>query len=60
LLSFGSALLLSSLAGLGAAIFLTLMVVMRIFGEEQVLARGLNGYPAYRQKVRFRLVPHVW
>lgn len=34
-------------------------MVDRIFGEEKLLARDLEGYQAYRQKVRYRLVPHL-
>ena len=34
--------------------------VARILNEEVVLRRDLAGYPAYMQKVRFRLLPGVW
>jgi protein-S-isoprenylcysteine O-methyltransferase Ste14 len=34
--------------------------VLRIRNEEEVLVRELAGYDAYRQKVRYRLVPFVW
>jgi len=34
--------------------------MVRIVSEEQLLARELDGYEAYRGKVRYRLVPHVW
>ena len=34
--------------------------VARILNEEMVLVRDLPGYPAYMQRVRFRLVPGVW
>ena len=36
------------------------LLVVRIFGEEKLLARDLKGYKEYLQKVRYRLVPHVW
>jgi protein-S-isoprenylcysteine O-methyltransferase Ste14 len=36
------------------------LLVVRIFGEEKLLARDLNGYKQYLQKVRYRLIPHVW
>jgi protein-S-isoprenylcysteine O-methyltransferase Ste14 len=36
------------------------MLVIRIVNEEQVLVRDLPGYPEYRQKVRYRLVPGIW
>ncbi len=34
------------------------MFVLRIIGEEKLLARDLEGYQEYLQKVRYRLVPH--
>ncbi len=36
------------------------ILVIRILNEEKVLAGELDGYEAYRQKVRFRLLPGVW
>ncbi len=56
----GGALLLGSVWGLLAALALVGLLVVRIFGEEKLLARDLKGYKEYRQKVRYRLVPHVW
>ena len=44
------------LAGLG----LVLLLVLRILGEEKLLTHDLSGYPAYRERVRYRLVPRVW
>jgi protein-S-isoprenylcysteine O-methyltransferase Ste14 len=32
----------------------------RMFDEEQLLAKDLPGYAAYKQKVKFRLIPFVW
>jgi protein-S-isoprenylcysteine O-methyltransferase Ste14 len=32
----------------------------RMFDEEQLLANDLPGYAAYKQKVKFRLIPFVW
>lgn len=60
LMFVGGAMLLGSAAGLLAGLGLVLLLVLRIFGEEGVLARDLEGYPAYCQKVRYRLLPHVW
>ena len=34
--------------------------VYRIRNEEEVLLRELPGYEEYRQKVRSRLLPHIW
>ncbi len=36
------------------------IIVKRIRNEEEVLARELNGYTEYMQKVRWRLIPFVW
>jgi protein-S-isoprenylcysteine O-methyltransferase Ste14 len=36
------------------------VLVARIRNEEEVLLRDLDGYAAYRQQVRYRLVPGVW
>jgi protein-S-isoprenylcysteine O-methyltransferase Ste14 len=38
----------------------TPMVVIRILDEEKVLEKDLPGYTEYEQKVRYRLVPHLW
>src|SRR5215467_1095388 len=40
-------------------VFIPILVV-RILNEEKVLARDLPGYVEYMQKVRYRLVPHIW
>ena len=56
----GAALLLGSVYGLLAGVALVGLLVVRIFGEEKLLAQNLEGYKEYRQKVRYRLVPHVW
>jgi protein-S-isoprenylcysteine O-methyltransferase Ste14 len=60
LMLVGGALLLGSVCGLLVALAEALMFVLRIFGEEKLLARDLEGYREYAQKVRYRLVPHVW
>jgi protein-S-isoprenylcysteine O-methyltransferase Ste14 len=36
------------------------VIVARLLDEEELLARDLPGYDAYRAKVRYRRVPHVW
>jgi len=40
-------------------VFIPILVV-RTLNEEKVLARDLPGYVEYMQKVRYRLVPHIW
>ena len=60
LLFVGSALMVGSAAGLLVGAVMTCLIVVRIFGEERVLVGGLEGYPAYREKVRYRLIPGIW
>jgi protein-S-isoprenylcysteine O-methyltransferase Ste14 len=56
----GGALLLRSVCGLLVVLAILGLLILRIFGEEKLLARDLEGYRTYREKVRYRLVPHVW
>ncbi len=56
----GGALLLGSIWGLLLALAMVGLLVVRILGEEKLLARDLEGYKEYLQKVPYRLVPHVW
>lgn len=44
---------------LPAAAGLSLWVV-RTFLEDRTLQKGLEGYTEYAQKVRWRLIPHIW
>lgn len=37
-----------------------LLIVMRIRNEEKLLSAELQGYDAYRKKVKYRLVPFLW
>ncbi len=39
---------------------LMLVIVLRLLAEERFLGTGLAGYEAYRQRVRYRLIPGVW
>lgn len=56
----GSALWLGSYSGAALSIFPILLLVIRIPIEERLLVEKLEGCEAYRQKVRFRLLPYVW
>ena len=56
----GGPLLLGSVCGLLVGLATVGLLILRIFGEEKLLARDLDGYKEYLQKVRYRLVPHVW
>lgn len=60
LLFFGTAVLLGSLYGIAAAGLLTIILIVRIFGEEKMLVDELEGYADYRKKVRYRLIPFIW
>ena len=42
------------------ALFIIPLLVARIRNEEDVLLRDLPGYAAYRQQVKYRLLPGVW
>ena len=37
-----------------------LIIAARLLDEEKLLARELPGYEAYKQKVKYRLIPFVW
>ena len=60
LMFVGGPLLLGSVCGLLAGLAAVGLLILRILGEEKLLARDLEGYRAYCEKVRYRLVPHVW
>ena len=40
--------------------FLPLVLIFRIFNEEEVLQRDLTGYKEYCQKTHYRLIPYIW
>jgi len=48
------------ISGLLVGLAMIGLFVVRTLGEEKLLARDLEGYRAYREKVRYRLMPHVW
>lgn len=56
----GGPLLLGSRYGMALSPLLIAVLVIRTLGEERLLADRLEGYEAYRQKVRYRLIPWVW
>ncbi len=60
LMLFGAPLLLGSIYGLLLGLAGTILLMIRIVGEEALLARELEGYREYAQKVRYRLFPFVW
>ncbi len=36
------------------------IIVKRIHNEEKILSEGLQGYPEYMEKVKYRIVPFIW
>ena len=36
------------------------VIVVRIRNEEKVLEAGLDGYTAYKKRIKYRLIPFVW
>lgn len=57
---FGVPLALGSFWGLALVALIVPVLVWRILDEEKLLKQDLPGYRDYAQKVRYRLVPHVW
>lgn len=37
-----------------------IIIAKRIKNEEELLERELDGYPEYKQKVKYRLIPFIW
>jgi protein-S-isoprenylcysteine O-methyltransferase Ste14 len=57
---FATPLALGSWWGLVMLIPMTLVVVLRLLDEERFLQKSLPGYTEYCERIRFRLVPHIW
>jgi protein-S-isoprenylcysteine O-methyltransferase Ste14 len=60
LLFLGMSLSLGSWWGLFAFVLMLPALVWRLVDEEDFLAKNLPGYSEYRNRVRYRLIPHVW
>jgi len=60
LMFVGAPLLTGAASALLVGAALSILLGVRIVGEESLLARELPGYDAYRERVRYRLVPFVW
>jgi protein-S-isoprenylcysteine O-methyltransferase Ste14 len=56
----GVPLALGSWWGVAPTTPMTLVIVLRVRNEEQLLAKRLDGYREYRNHVRYRLIPFVW
>ncbi|MCL4539793.1 MAG: isoprenylcysteine carboxylmethyltransferase family protein, partial [Bacteroidetes bacterium] len=55
-----SPIVLGSFYGVIPMLLLPFVLAYRIRNEEDVLVNGLEGYKEYMQKVKYRLIPHVW
>ncbi len=53
-------LILQSLWGLCVFAVYPVLIIIRIVNEERLLCAELDGYAAYKKKVRHRLIPFVW
>ena len=42
------------------ALFIIPLLVARILSEEKILAKDLDGYTDYQNRVKFRLIPFIW
>ena len=40
--------------------FYPAIIIVRLKDEEELLTRELSGYEAYKEKVKYRLIPFVW
>ena len=60
LLFLSMPLILGSIPAFIVMLLYPFIIARRIQNEEEVLLRDLPGYAAYRQKVRWRLIPYVW
>lgn len=45
---------------IGFVVILIPILMWRLLDEERILKRELPGYAEYMQKVKYRLVPHMW
>lgn len=53
-------LILGSWYSFAVFLFYPLILVRRIREEEAFLSQNLEGYEAYKQQVKYRLVPYIW
>jgi protein-S-isoprenylcysteine O-methyltransferase Ste14 len=60
LMFIGAPLLLGSFFGVLTGVALSFLLVARIIGEENMLAKELEGYAHYQKKVKYRLIPFIW
>ena len=51
---------LGSWCGLPLALAMLAVIVLRLLDEESLLRQSLPNYEEYCQKVRYRLISHIW
>jgi protein-S-isoprenylcysteine O-methyltransferase Ste14 len=60
LMMFGAPLMVGSICGLIISLIGSILIALRIIGEENMMVDELEGYEDYRKKVKYRLIPRVW
>ena len=60
LLYLATPLALGSWWGILPALLILPVLILRIRGEESFLRESLKGYKEYCNRIRFRLIPHIW
>jgi protein-S-isoprenylcysteine O-methyltransferase Ste14 len=58
--AFGTTFAIGSLWALVLSIVISVLLIVRTVLEDKVLLEELEGYEAYAQETRFRLVPGIW
>lgn len=53
-------LVLGSVISFLIMLFYLPIIAKRIRNEEQVLEKGLPGYPEYKERVKYHLIPYIW
>ncbi len=53
-------LVLGSVIALPVFLIYPVIIIMRLGNEEKLLCRELDGYRAYKKKVRYRLIPYIF
>ena len=60
LLFFSTSVLFGSVYGIIISFLFAIIIVIRTFGEENLLKKNLKGYNEYISKVKWRLIPFVF
>lgn len=53
-------LLLGSIYSFLISLIYPILIAFRIRNEEKVLEKELTGYPSYKQKVKYKILPWIW